>query len=92
MLSLLIFVPVGRRWIAAMFLTPCLLFVAFNRVIFGAHFFVGGHLRVAVDHVYNGRGPALGGDEFEGDRPLRHAPDAPVGIPRSGVSHCIASH
>ena len=37
-LSLLIFVPVGRRWIAAVILVPCSLFVAFNRVIFGAHF------------------------------------------------------
>ncbi|RAX41027.1 phosphatase PAP2 family protein [Rhizobium tropici] len=37
-LSLLVFVPAGGRWIAALLLTPCLLFVAFNRVIFGAHF------------------------------------------------------
>ncbi|AYG69465.1 MULTISPECIES: phosphatase PAP2 family protein [unclassified Rhizobium] len=37
-LSLLVFVPAGGRWIAAVLLTPCLLFVAFNRVIFGAHF------------------------------------------------------
>ncbi|RKD72441.1 MULTISPECIES: phosphatase PAP2 family protein [unclassified Rhizobium] len=37
-LSLLVFAPAGRRWIAALILAPCLLFVAFNRVIFGAHF------------------------------------------------------
>jgi membrane-associated phospholipid phosphatase len=37
-LSLLVFVPAKHRWIAAVFLTPCLLFIAFNRVIFGAHF------------------------------------------------------
>jgi membrane-associated phospholipid phosphatase len=37
-LSLLVFVPAGRRWIAAVILVPCLLLVAFNRVIFGAHF------------------------------------------------------
>lgn len=36
--SLLVFVPATYRWIAAVVLTPCLLFVAFNRVIFGAHF------------------------------------------------------
>lgn len=37
-LSLLVFVPTGRRWLAAVILTPCMLFVAFNRVLFGAHF------------------------------------------------------
>lgn len=37
-LSLLVFVPAGRKWIAVVILVPCLLFVAFNRVIFGAHF------------------------------------------------------
>ncbi len=37
-LSLLVFVPAKHRWIAAAILTPCLLFIAFNRVIFGAHF------------------------------------------------------
>ncbi|NLR98247.1 phosphatase PAP2 family protein [Rhizobium sp. P38BS-XIX] len=37
-LSLLVFVSARYRWAAALILTPCLLFVAFNRVIFGAHF------------------------------------------------------
>lgn len=37
-LSLLVFVPAKLRWIAAAVLMPYLLFVAFNRVIFGAHF------------------------------------------------------
>lgn len=37
-LSLLVLVPSRFRWVAAIVLVPCLLFVAFNRVIFGAHF------------------------------------------------------
>ena len=37
-LSLLVFAPAKYKWVAAAVLTPCLLFVAFNRVIFGAHF------------------------------------------------------
>lgn len=37
-LSLLVFVPMKYRWGAAVIVTPCLMFVAFNRVIFGAHF------------------------------------------------------
>ena len=37
-LSLLVFIPAAYRWIAALVLTPCLMFVAFNRVMFGAHF------------------------------------------------------
>jgi membrane-associated phospholipid phosphatase len=37
-LSLLVLVPARFRWAAAIVLLPCLLFVAFNRVIFGAHF------------------------------------------------------
>jgi lipid A 4'-phosphatase len=37
-LSVLVFIPAGLRWIAAMVLTPCLAMIAFNRVIFGAHF------------------------------------------------------
>ena len=37
-LSLLVLVPAKFRWAAAIVLLPCLLFVAFNRVIFGAHF------------------------------------------------------
>lgn len=37
-LSLLVFIPARFRWIAAMVLTPCLALIAFNRVIFGAHF------------------------------------------------------
>ena len=37
-LSLLILVPARRRWIAAAIMVPCSLIVAFNRVIFGAHF------------------------------------------------------
>ncbi|GAC1042865.1 phosphatase PAP2 family protein [Rhizobium sp. No.120] len=37
-LSMLILVPARHRWIAAAILVPCSLFVAFNRVIFGAHF------------------------------------------------------
>ena len=38
LLSLLVFVPMKYRWGAAVIVTPCLMFVAFNRVIFGAHF------------------------------------------------------
>lgn len=37
-LSLLVFIPEKFRWIAAMVLTPCLALIAFNRVMFGAHF------------------------------------------------------
>ncbi len=37
-LSLLVFVPARLRWAAAIILVPCLVFVAFNRVILGAHF------------------------------------------------------
>jgi len=37
-LSLLVLVPARLRRAAAIALSPCLLFVAFNRVIFGAHF------------------------------------------------------
>ncbi|MBB3461445.1 phosphatase PAP2 family protein [Rhizobium sp. BK377] len=37
-LSLLVLVPAEFRRAAAIVLVPCLLFVAFNRVIFGAHF------------------------------------------------------
>lgn len=37
-LSLLVLVPAKLRRIAAIALTPCLLFIAFNRVLFGAHF------------------------------------------------------
>ncbi|WP_426232619.1 phosphatase PAP2 family protein [Pararhizobium sp. DWP3-4] len=36
-LSLLILVPARFRWAAAIPLVPCLMFVAFNRVILGAH-------------------------------------------------------
>lgn len=37
-LSLLIFAPARLRWAATLLLVPCLVFVAFNRVILGAHF------------------------------------------------------
>ncbi|MFN3273665.1 MAG: phosphatase PAP2 family protein [Paracoccus sp. (in: a-proteobacteria)] len=37
-LSLLVFVPAKQRWIAAAVLTPVLMMIAFNRVLFGAHF------------------------------------------------------
>lgn len=37
-LSLLIFVPARLRWIAAIVLVPLLAMIAFNRVLFGAHF------------------------------------------------------
>lgn len=37
-LSLLVFVPTKLRWLAATILTPCLLLIAFNRILFGAHF------------------------------------------------------
>lgn len=37
-LSLLVFVPAGLRRAAAIMLVPCLVFVAFNRVLLGAHF------------------------------------------------------
>lgn len=37
-LSLLVFVPVKLRKVAAYILTPCLMLIAFNRVLFGAHF------------------------------------------------------
>lgn len=37
-LSLLIFVPEKLRWIAAITLTPVLMLIALNRVLFGAHF------------------------------------------------------
>jgi membrane-associated phospholipid phosphatase len=37
-LSLLIFVPAGLRGVAALVLTPFLVFIAFNRVLVGAHF------------------------------------------------------
>lgn len=37
-LSLLVLVPVKLRGGAAIMLTPCLVFIAFNRVLFGAHF------------------------------------------------------
>lgn len=37
-LSLLVFVPEKQRWIAAIILTPVLMLIAFNRVLFGAHF------------------------------------------------------
>lgn len=37
-LSLLVLVPAKFRRIAALVLTPCLLGIAFNRVLFGAHF------------------------------------------------------
>lgn len=37
-LSLLVFVPAKQRWIAAMGLTPVLMMIALNRVLFGAHF------------------------------------------------------
>ncbi|WP_198672132.1 phosphatase PAP2 family protein [Pseudogemmobacter bohemicus] len=37
-LSVLVFVPPRHRWAAALFLTPLLAMIAFNRVLFGAHF------------------------------------------------------
>lgn len=37
-LSLLVFIPERQRWIAAVVLTPILMLIAFNRVLFGAHF------------------------------------------------------
>lgn len=37
-LSLLVLVPARLRGIMALVLTPCLLLIAFNRVLFGAHF------------------------------------------------------
>lgn len=37
-LSLLVFVPVRLRWIAALILVPALMMIAGNRVLFGAHF------------------------------------------------------
>ncbi|MGG6892548.1 phosphatase PAP2 family protein [Rhizobium sp. BR 315] len=37
-LSLLVFVPERYRWGTAAVITPCLMLVAFNRVVFGAHF------------------------------------------------------
>jgi lipid A 4'-phosphatase len=37
-LSLLVLVPTKWRWIAALVLTPCLVLIALNRVLFGAHF------------------------------------------------------
>ena len=37
-LSLVIFIPAKLRWRAAIVLAPCLLVIAFNRVLFGAHF------------------------------------------------------
>ncbi len=37
-LSLLVLVPAKQRWSAALILTPVLMLIAFNRVLFGAHF------------------------------------------------------
>ncbi len=37
-LSLLLLVPARFRWAAALLFVPCLMFVAFNRVVLGAHF------------------------------------------------------
>lgn len=37
-LSLLVFVPARLRWSASIALTPVLMLIAFNRVLFGAHF------------------------------------------------------
>lgn len=37
-LSLLVFVPEKLRWTAAVILTPALMLIAFNRVLFGGHF------------------------------------------------------